>query len=130
DLSIPAFKYEKYSLEQTKLVTSLHDNLISIEATNNKVRLSDSLSFDNFILLTKSINNNIQFDISWNSNQGLKSEGNISGFAKILSAKKFDINFFNTYFKVETTSWVLNNNNQISVNDKNISFKNFDIRFN
>lgn len=126
-LDAPSVSYNNFKSENSSLEFTLADGILDGTGNSKTFYLGDSLRFENLLVKGKSVGNKLQTDISWATNLGTASSGNISALIDFLSEEQIVTNFFNTSFTVEGSTWKLNDENEIAIIDSNIYFKNLDL---
>lgn len=134
DLSLlvdaPNMIYHGVSFSKFNAKANLSDSILNASLNMKSLQLTDSLHFDNLLVLSKVLNNSVQTDVSWNSESGVSSSGNISSLVTLLDENEFLANFFNTSFVVEGEKWTLNDANEIALLQKDIHFQSFSFSHN
>lgn len=126
-LLTPKIGYKDFLASQSEVQLVLDNGVFDATINSGELKISDSLRFENMLIKAKSVGNNLQSDISWNTRTGTQFSGNVSSLVNFISPTRIVGNFFNTSFNIEGGQWSLNEANEIAYIDSNLYFKNLDI---
>jgi len=89
----------------------------------DKVMLSDSVSLNNFILSTNTLNDSVNIGLSWDNKSQRSTVGEIKAFLHFDSDKKIKFKILPSQFTVSDSLWVINKTNELIIDSTSVNVK-------
>lgn len=97
-------------------------NQLALAGTMDELRLTDTISTRNIRLNSIAANDSIQTHLEWNNRGAKKNSANINAVVLFESQKSFQVNFRETEFNVNDSTWKVAGNNFVRLDSGKLSF--------